>query len=120
MIKHTMIKETMFDADYYVVFLDESYVVFMGKGEKEMKKIITVENMMRTFALDQCRLKTWDTFKTMHYLGFITDKEWERFYDECKKWECYQNPPRVIDADEKLIYNFETGEGSLNFRWDRI
>lgn len=85
-----------------------------------MKKIITVENMMRVFALDQCRVKTYEAFKTMKYFGFITDEEWERFYDECRWWECYQNPLRVVDADGKLIYNFETGEGSLNFRWDRI
>ena len=85
-----------------------------------MKKILTAENMMRAYALDQCRYGTMKTFRTMKYLGFITEEEWERFYDECKRWECYQNPLRVIDADGKLIYNFETGEGSLNFRWDRI
>lgn len=85
-----------------------------------MKKIITAENMMRTFALDQCRYKTWETFKTMKYFGFITEEEWKIFHDTCKSWECYQNPLCVIDADGTLIFNFETGEGVLNFKWDTV
>ena len=85
-----------------------------------MKKSMTVENMMRTFALDQCRYKTYEAFKAMRYFGFITEEEWDRFDFECKNWVCYPNPLRVLDVDGKLIYNFETGEGSLNFVWDRI
>ncbi len=84
-----------------------------------MKNLMTVNNMKRAFALNQCRFGLWESFKNMRFFGFITDQEWSNFVSECEFWNYYRNPDRVIDADGNLIYNFETGEGTLDFNWDR-
>jgi len=84
-----------------------------------MKNLMTVDNMKRAYALNQCRSNLWHSFRDMKFFGFITEKEWDEFESECEFWDCYRDPMRVVDADGNLIYNFETGEGTLDFNWDR-
>lgn len=52
----------------------------------------------------------WTTFQQMACMGFITNEEWKRFYDECKSWYIDEESAQVIDGNGNVIwtYNSET------------
>ncbi len=85
-----------------------------------MKKSLTVNNMKIAYAMTNCKRDTWNGFKQMKHLGFITEEEWSKFESECKNWDVYYDPHRIIDIDGELVFNFESGSGKLEIVWDRI
>lgn len=62
-------------------------------------KILNFENMVDAYYNSNCNSKIWESFRTMHKLGFIPEEEFEKFYRTCTGW--------YYDYEEHCVYNIE-------------
>lgn len=88
-----------------------------------MKKGLNVKNMKETLVNycggDQEEFnKIWECFYTMHSLGFITNDEWVRFYNDCCGWSV--DGDYLIDwqAGEfgEIIFDFDNGRDGTEYK----
>lgn len=50
------------------------------------KMTLNPKNMIKAYYDSHVDSAVWEAFLVMRYNGFITEKEWKKFYDTCKGW----------------------------------
>lgn len=76
-----------------------------------MTKNLNVKQMKETlvnFSGDQSEMtKVWKTFWRMHNMGFISNEDWCRFFNETSGWYVTEDGAEVRNADDdSLIYRY--------------
>lgn len=70
-----------------------------------MKKV--VKKMVREYARSRCDDQVWNMFYTMCGMGFITRKEWNRFWCKCSDWSYSADRNLILEDGGKVVYDCE-------------